>query len=76
VTHMAMLKILSGIVKDGVVVPEHGDTLPEGAHVGIVLHENGESLLLAPEFAEWDAAGSDAWKMIDAWEKEEGVEPW
>lgn len=73
---MAVLKISTGIVGAGVVVPEDGDELPEGAHVGIVLRGNGESVQMAAEFAVWDAAGADAWKMIDAWEKEEGVEPW
>ena len=63
--------VLNGIVKGGVVVPEGGAKLPEGAHVEIVITSAGIPPELRAEFEAWERASDEAWAMIDQWEKEE-----
>lgn len=63
--------LVSGVVKDGVVVPESDKKLPEGAHVEIILRSEAIPPDLQAEIAAWDRAGDEAWAMIEAWEKEE-----
>lgn len=62
---------MGGIVKDGVVIPEGGVTLPEGVHVEIIYAFGHASPELQAEFDAWDRAGQNAWAMIDQWEREE-----
>lgn len=63
--------LVSGIVRDGVVVPETDTRLPEGAHVEIILRSEAIPPDLQAELAAWDRAGDEAWALMDAWEKEE-----
>ena len=67
---MAVETRVAGVVKEGVVVPETGAKLPEGARVEIVFFPPEASPELQAEFDAWDRAGEDAWAMIDRWEKE------
>jgi hypothetical protein len=73
---MAAQRILTGIVRDGVVVPDNQSDLPEGAHVHILLSDYAEASQLMHEFTAWDLAGTEGWKLIDQWEQEDNVESW
>ncbi len=57
--------VIDGVVKNGVVVPESNSDLPEGTHVKIVYPFVDDTGDLLSEFAAWDRAGADAWRMID-----------
>jgi hypothetical protein len=72
---MAAQRVLTGVVRGGVIVPEASGNLPEGAQVRILLQED-MSVDLPPDFQKWDALGRDAWSLLDEWEREENVEPW
>ena len=63
--------IISGIVKNGVVVPEGSVSLAEGAHVSIVIAPSEVPAELREEFAAWEQASDEAWGMIEQMEKEE-----
>ena len=63
--------ILSGTVKDGVIVPDPGGDFPEGARVKIALAAGELAEELRSEFEAWDRARAHAWSMIDDWEREE-----
>ena len=63
--------VIPGIVKNGIVVPQHDTPLPEGAHVDIVIAPADVPPELQAEFAQWDKASDEAWAMIDQWEAEE-----
>ena len=65
-------RIVPGIVKGGVVVPKTSNQLPDGIEVDIVLKGEAMTPELEEELAAWQAAGAEAWEMIDAWEREEG----
>jgi predicted DNA-binding antitoxin AbrB/MazE fold protein len=68
---MSEQRVMHGIVKNGVIVPEEGLHLPEGASVKFVV----KTLEFTPEeyaeFSGWDRLGDEAWAMIDEWEKED-----
>ena len=64
-------KVIPGIVKNGVVVPQNDTPLPDGAHVEIILGPADVSPTLQAEFAQWEQASDEAWAMIDQWEVEE-----
>jgi predicted DNA-binding antitoxin AbrB/MazE fold protein len=64
-------KIISGIVRNGVVVPQANNDLPDGAHVNIVLQPAEMPKELKDELEAWQRAGDQAWQMIDKWESEE-----
>ncbi len=64
-------RIIPGIVKNGVVVPQSGIELPDGAHVNIVLQPADIPQELKEELAAWQRAGSNAWQIIDKWEIED-----
>ena len=64
-------KGIPGIVKNGVVVPQSGNQLPDGAQVEIVLQPAQMTPELSAELAAWEMAGDEAWAMIDKWENEE-----
>jgi hypothetical protein len=61
---------IPGIVKDGVVVPQSENALPDGAHVEIFLQTGDIPPELAAELDAWEKAGDEAWAMIDQWEEE------
>lgn len=54
-------RIIPGIVKDGVVVPQANSRLPVGADVDIVVRESAITPELEAELAAWQAAGDEAW---------------
>jgi hypothetical protein len=62
--------VIKGTVRDGVVVPDAGEHLPEGARVDIVLSLQDLPPELLAETKAWERASDEAWAMIDAWEKE------
>lgn len=62
--------IITGIVKNGVIVPQAGSGLPEGLVVNIVVPEQSLTPQLAEELAAWQQAGIQTWAMIDEWERE------
>ena len=64
-------RIIPGIVKNGVVVPQANSDLPDGAHVNIVLQPAEVTQELKEELEAWQRAGVQAWQMIDRWESEE-----
>jgi hypothetical protein len=64
-------RIVPGIVKNGVVVPQSGIELPDGAHVNIVLQPATIPQDLKEELEAWQRAGGSAWQMIDKWESED-----
>jgi hypothetical protein len=64
-------KVIPGIVKNGVVVPQNDTPLPDGAHVDIILGSADVSPALQAEFTQWEQASDEAWAMIDQWEVEE-----
>ena len=64
-------RIIPGIVKNGVVVPQANSVLPDGAHVNIVLQPAEMPQELKEELEAWQRAGDHAWQMIDKWESEE-----
>ena len=64
-------RIIPGIVKNGVVVPQANSELPDGAHVNIVLQPAEVTQELKEELEAWQRAGDQAWQMIDKWESEE-----
>ena len=69
--------ILHGVVRNGVIIPDKGVFLPDGADVEIHFL-NGDAKIpdvLRTEFAAWDKAGTDAWAMIDEWENEDAPKP-
>lgn len=63
-------RIVSGIVKNGVVVPQLGSELPDGVHVNIVLQPAELPQELNEELEAWQRAGAQAWQLIDKWEAE------
>ena len=64
-------RIISGIVRNGVVVPQSNSELPDGAHVNIVLQPAEMPPELKEELEAWQHAGNSAWQMIDKWEIDE-----
>ena len=61
--------IIPGTVRDGLVVPEPGVDLPEGARVEIVVPSATIPEALEGELRQWEAASDEAWAMIDEWEQ-------
>lgn len=64
-------RTITGIVKDGVIVPQSGCGLPEGMQVNIVIPEDAMTPELKEELAAWQQAGMNSWSMIDEWESKE-----
>ena len=60
-----MSTIVSGVVKDGLVVPN--SPLPEGARVEILLAEAGTDIPepLRAEFEAWDRSSADALALVE-----------
>ena len=63
--------MLRGAVKNGVIVPEEGVNLPEGALVMFVVQPLEFTDEERKEFEGWEHLGDEAWAMIDEWEKED-----
>ncbi len=63
-------KFIPGIVRNGVVVPQTENQLPDGTHVEIILQPTGMTPELKAELEAWESAGDEAWAMIDEWESE------
>jgi len=64
-------RIIPGIVKNGVVVPQTDNELPDGTHVSIVVQNDEMTPELKEELAAWQRAGTETWEMIDKWESED-----
>ena len=65
-------RIITGIVKDGVIVPKAGSNLVDGTQVNIIISEQ----VLTPdelqeELTAWQQAGMTSWQMIEEWERDE-----
>ena len=56
---------IPGIVRNGVIVPQIDEQLPEGSHVEIRVHPGSVPPELAAELASWDLASAEAWNWID-----------
>jgi hypothetical protein len=60
-----------GIVREGVVVPQSNQPLPEGMHVEILLEPGELPAALRTEIDAWDKASDESWKWIEALESDE-----
>jgi hypothetical protein len=63
--------VIPGILKNGLVVPQHDTPLPEGACVDILIGPAEMTLELRAELAQWEQASDEAWTMIDQREAED-----
>lgn len=63
--------VVPGIVKGGMVMPQSDTSLPEGAHVDILLREPEITPELAAEMQLWESASDEAWALIDEWERDD-----
>jgi hypothetical protein len=63
--------VIPGLVKNGLVVPQHATPLPAGAHVDILIDSADVTPALQAEYDQWDQAGAEALAMIGQWEVEE-----
>jgi hypothetical protein len=64
-------RVIPGIVKNGMVVPQNDTPLPEGVHVGIHIGPADVPAELKSELDQWNKASDEAWAMIEQWEAEE-----
>jgi hypothetical protein len=63
--------VIPGIVQGGIVLPQSKVPLPEGSAVDIVVAAAEMSPELRAEMLAWEAAGDEAWGLIDDWESEQ-----
>lgn len=63
---------IPGIVRNGVVVPQSNQPLPEGTHVEIRVEPGDVPAGLMSEIEAWDNASDESWKWIDLLEASEG----
>ena len=63
--------VISGFVKNGLIVPQGDAPLPEGTQVEIVIPAAEVPPEFRAEFDSWERAGDEAWAQIDQWEREE-----
>jgi hypothetical protein len=63
--------VISGFVKNGLIVPQGHPPLPEGTQVEIVIPTAELPPGLRAEFDAWERVGEEAWAQIDQWEREE-----
>ena len=61
---------ITGIVRNGVVVPQSKQPLPEGTHVEIRLEPGEIPAALRLEIEAWDNASDESWKWIEALESD------
>jgi hypothetical protein len=79
VDNLSHLKVFSvnqqvgipGIVRNGVVVPQSSQPLPEGTHVEIRVEPGDVPAGLMSEIQAWDKASDESWKWIDSLEANE-----
>ena len=57
--------LFRGVVRNGVIVPDEGVTLPEGAVVKLIVEAPGLAPEEAAELAAWEQLSDEAWAMID-----------
>ncbi len=62
---------IPGIVRNGVVVPQTNQELPEGAHVEIRLEPAEMPQSLLREIQSWEIASDESWSLIDVLESEQ-----
>lgn len=62
---------IPGIVRNGVVVPQTNQELPEGAHVEIRLEPAAMPQSLLSEIQSWEIASDESWSLIDVMEAEQ-----
>lgn len=62
-------RVIPGVVKNGIVIPQTDMPLPEAARVGIILEAAQLTPQLQAELVPWEAASDEAWSMIDHWEQ-------
>ncbi len=62
--------VIPGIVKGGVVVPQHEMSLPKSNRVETHVKPADIPPDLESELDQWDKASAEAWAMIDEWEAE------
>ena len=61
---------IPGIVRNGVVVPQSKQPLPEGIHVEIRLEPGEIPAALRMEIEAWDNASDESWKWIETLESD------
>ena len=59
------MSVLTGTVKDGVIVLDGDVQLPEGTKVRVEILEATLSLTPEEEFSEWERASDEAWALIE-----------
>ncbi len=62
---------IPGIVRNGVVVPQSKQPLPEGSHVEIRMDPGDVPAELKSEIEAWDRASDESWKWIESLEANE-----
>lgn len=62
---------IPGIVRNGVVVPQSNQALPEGSHVEIRLNPGDLPPALKSEIESWDKASDESWNWIEKMESDE-----
>ena len=62
---------IPGIVRNGVVVPQSNQPLPEGTHVEIRMEPGDVPAVLKAEIDAWDKASDESWKWIESLEANE-----
>lgn len=62
---------IPGIVRNGVVVPQSIQPLPEGSHVEIRMDPGDVPAELMSEIEAWDKASEESWKWIESLEVNE-----
>lgn len=62
---------IPGIVRNGVVIPQSKEPLPEGMHVEIRLAPGEVPSAIRAEIEAWEAASDESWKWIDDLESQE-----
>jgi hypothetical protein len=64
-------RVIPGIVKNGLVVPQNDTPLPEGIHVDIHIGPADVPAELQSELDHLEKASDEAWAMIEQWEVDE-----
>lgn len=62
--------VLSGVAKDGVILPVGGAKLPDGTRVEIIVPLEEFPPELRAELDAWERASDEAWAMIEQWERD------
>ena len=75
-SHLEVVRVnqqvgIPGIVRNGVVVPQSNQPLPEGTHVEIRVEPGDVPAGLMSEIEAWDKASDESWKWIESLETNE-----